>query len=145
MKAAAHSAVTDEERENLAELHRKLGTGRAETVQVVIDGEHFTLPAEVLMAFRALVRGFASARTVRVVSPERKLRTQEAADILNVSRPYLTKLLDRGDIPFTLVGNQRRVRFDDLLAYKAKRDAGRRAAIDDLIAASQEYGLYDEP
>jgi excisionase family DNA binding protein len=71
------------------------------------------------------------------------LTTQQAADFLNVSRPYFIRLLEQGAIPHTKTGSHRRVRLDDVLAYKRQRDAERRRALDDLVALSQEMGLYE--
>jgi excisionase family DNA binding protein len=67
------------------------------------------------------------------------LTTQQAADILNVSRPYLSGLLKDGTIPFIPIGSHRRVRFDDLMAFKARRDAGRLKALKDLARLGQEF------
>ncbi|HEY7832450.1 MAG TPA: helix-turn-helix domain-containing protein [Ktedonobacterales bacterium] len=73
----------------------------------------------------------------------KELTTQEAADLLNVSRPFLIKLLEQGGVPFAKTGSHRRIRFSDLMAYKHRRDADRQRALARLTQMSQEVGLYE--
>lgn len=71
------------------------------------------------------------------------LSSQEAAEFLNVSRPFLYTLLDRGQIPYTMIGTHRRIRVEDLMEYKRQRDSQRRQALRELATFSQELGFYD--
>lgn len=63
--------------------------------------------------------------------------------MLNMSRPYLVQLLDGGQIPFSKTGTHRRIRLDDVLAYKERKKSERRASLSELTRLSQEFGLYD--
>ena len=68
------------------------------------------------------------------------IKTQEAANLMNISRPYLNKLLDRGDIPHHKVGTHRRIRFEDLERFRGRREVERRKALEELAAQAQELG-----
>jgi excisionase family DNA binding protein len=107
-------------------------------------GEEIELPESVFNVLSKLVHHMAHGRAVMVVPVNKELTTQEAADILNVSRPFLVKLLEQDEIPFTKIGTHRRIRFIDLMAYKKRRDTERRQGLSRLTQMSQEMGLYDD-
>lgn len=83
----------------------------------------------------------SSGRGFRVMPVESKFTTQKAADFLNVSRPFLLKLLEKGDIQFSQGERHRYIQANDLLAYKKKRDEERSKALDELMRIDQELGL----
>jgi len=83
----------------------------------------------------------ASGNAVRLIPHHAELTTQEAAELLNVSRPYVVRLLDDGRMPFHKVGTHRRVLFKDVMAYKAEHGRARRAALKELSRLDQELGL----
>jgi excisionase family DNA binding protein len=78
---------------------------------------------------------------VALIPVRAELTTQEAADMLNISRPSLIHLLDEGNIDYRRVGSHRRVRFEALMKYKRQADAARRAALADLAVYDQELGI----
>jgi len=79
---------------------------------------------------------------VRVIADDEEITTQQAADLLNVSRPYLVGLVDRGEIPSRKVGARRRLKLADVLLYRDVDQARRLHAVADLSAEAQELGLY---
>lgn len=76
-----------------------------------------------------------------MVPTHAELTTQEAANILNVSRPHLIKLLEEEQIPFSRVGTHRRIRYDDLMAYKRSRDNESEALLDEFTAQAQRHEM----
>jgi len=89
----------------------------------------------------AQILGFlANGQGVTVTPSNAMLTTQQAADFLNVSRPFLIRLLEAGQIPFERVGTHRRVAFGELMDYKGRDDQERRRAADELTQLGQELG-----
>ncbi len=109
------------------------------------QGKKVALPASALRLFHEMIHLLAEGRVVTVVPAAKELTTQQAADILNVSRPYLVRLLDHGEILFSRTGTHRRVRFEDLMSYKLERDTRRSEGLRKLTRASEKFGLYDLP
>jgi excisionase family DNA binding protein len=83
----------------------------------------------------------AEGRGVSVIPSHAELTTQQAADVLSVSRPFLIGLLESGRIPYRTVGRHRRITFEDLMEFKRHDDLTRRAAADQLAEVSQELDL----
>jgi len=100
------------------------------------------VPREAAVLLARVLGFLAKGEGVNVIPDTAELTTQQAAEFLNVSRPFLIKLLESGEIPFRLVGTHRRVRFRDLSEYKSRDDLARRRAADELAQLTQELGLY---
>ena len=88
--------------------------------------------------FIQLLRYVGSGDAVTLLPIQQMLTTQQAADLLDVSRPYLIKLIEKGDIAHSMVGRHRRVKAEDVLAYKSARDKARAEALDELISDSKD-------
>jgi excisionase family DNA binding protein len=128
---------------------RRLAThrlGRRAKVSIqLVDGdkaaETLAVPASALRLFLHLLTEMSQGNAVTLIPNHAELTTQQAADLLNVSRPYVVKLLNEGKIPCRTVGKYRRVRFDDLMAFKQKDDDARARVLDQLSAEAQELGM----
>ena len=101
----------------------------------------FVLPAAAVELLGRLLGELAQGRTVTMMPTDATLTTQQAADMLNVSRLYVVRLLDDGALPYTMVGMHRKVTLLDTLAYKRQQAARSEQALDELAALDQEMNL----
>lgn len=99
------------------------------------------VPAVALRFFVEVLDELAKGNAVTVAPVHAELTSQQAADLLNVSRPYLIKLLDKREIPYRRVGNRRKIRLSDLLDYRRKSETLRREIVRELTREAQELGL----
>ena len=136
--------ATEDERSVLTRIEGLLDEQAQQPRLVGPNDELIPLPPSLVRLLQQGVPLLMESRAVTVMPYNEELTTQQAADLLNVSRPYLIKLLEQGEVPFTRVGTHRRIRFGDLLDYKRRRDVVRRQALADLTRMSRELGLLDE-
>jgi len=126
-----HQILASQMSEGSDELH----------LQILVDNKPTTIAlhrslSELLLE---LLRVVGSGDAVTLVPVHQQLTTQQAADILNVSRPYLIKLLEQGVMEHHKVGRHRRIRAHDVFAYKEKMTAQRAEALSELAAADSEF------
>jgi excisionase family DNA binding protein len=113
-------------------------------LRLVEDGQEtevVTVPAIALTLLLQLLKELARGHAVALLPLHTELTTQQAAEVLNVSRPFLVQLLEDGQISYRKVKTHRRVQLRDVLAYKTRTDADRRTALDELTAEAQRLGL----
>ena len=127
-------------------LARYAGTDRPLTLRLA-DGEEerpIELPTGAVSLLVHALEAMAAGRGVTLVPEHAELTTVQAAQVLNVSHPYLIKLLDGKAIPHRRVGTHRRVRMEDVMAYKSAIDREREEVLDRLTREAQEDGMgYD--
>jgi len=108
-------------------------------------GKSVDLSPSLLNVLEIAAEMVASGTDVSVLARDEVLTSQQVADVLNVSRQYVVRLLDRGDIPSAKVGTHRRVRAGDLAMYRQRRDEARSAALAAITAQAEADGGYDTP
>ena len=135
-------AASENEQPALRKIDRILEKSTQSPMLVGPDGEQIPLPPTLFRVLKRIVAHLTRGQAVTIIPINKEVTTQEAADILNISRPYLVKLLEEGKIPFNSVGTHRRIPLNDLLAYKKRRDEERAEGLRELARLSQEYGLY---
>lgn len=106
--------------------------------------ETVTIPASAFVLLTRILSEMSQGKAITLIPNETELTTQQAAELLNVSRPYLVSELESGSLPFRKVGKHRRILFKDLLAYKLRVDRDRRRILKELTAQAQELRMgYD--
>lgn len=105
------------------------------------NGRKFEVPAIAIHALQNVLTCMSQGRTLTIYPEDAELTTQKAADLLNVSRPYLVGLLEDGTIPFHKVGTHRRIRYADLQAYRLSIEKQRQTALQDMADETERLGL----
>ena len=146
LKDTHRTEVAATSREALRQLNHALSvSSEPEGVEVRVEqsDEVIRLPREGATVLREILVNTAAGRSVKVIPMHAELTTQQAADLLNVSRPHVVKLMDKGVLPGHKVGTHRRISAADVHAYKHQRDIEGRIAADELTALTEEMGLYE--
>ena len=130
---------------SLAELVELLNRSGVEPVASLAgsNGEYLVLPPAVFAALRDVVEAMSNGQAVTIAPVHQRLTTQEAADLLGISRPTFVKLLKSGEIPFEQPGRHRRVRLASVLAYRQRRSSQRRESLDRMVEIADESGMYE--
>jgi len=118
-----------------------LGTQKISLAHGNGDPQIIEVPAIALQMFVGVLVEISLGNTIKITSIPAILTSQEAAELLDISRPKLVKLLDDGVIPYTKKGTHRRVSLNDIMIYKGKRDADNLASIEALAAQAQKLGM----
>jgi excisionase family DNA binding protein len=143
------SLPTDEEVTLARECSRLLATylqTQAETQQIEIFDDKGTshavcVPVSAPRLLVDILTEIGEGNAVSIIPIHAELTTQEAADVLNVSRPFLVQLLEQGEIPFHKIGTHRRIRYQDLITYKERIDSERNKALDALAKQAQRLKM----
>ncbi len=137
-------APSEHDIELARESSRQLAPFATQDLRIKIQGSNqpaLELPAAAVRLLVHLLTQMAEGNAVTLMPIHAQLTTQQAADLLGVSRPFLVKLLDEQRIPFHKVGTHRRVLFRDLMAYKARTDGARHEALDELTRQAQDLDM----
>lgn len=127
-------------------LEKLLREHTGEQMEVVVkerdeEGTVLEVPREALEALRDVLDILEDGGDVEIVAKDRELTTTEAAEVLNVSRPYLVERLEEGDIPFRKVGSHRRIRLQDVLEYKRAQKEESRRRLEELAAEDERLDI----
>jgi excisionase family DNA binding protein len=125
----------------IEQLYAAFRRGNAKLVSP--GGETRVLPESLYLFLVELIGLLNEGKSVMIVQNQAKLTTVEAAAILGVCRQFLVNLLEKGEIPYHMVGTHRRMYAQHLLRYKAQRDGQRHEAIRTLAQEEADEGLYD--
>ncbi len=136
-------APTEGEAELAKESSRQLAPHGKRNLKLSLsaNGDEIELPASVVRLLIRILTEMSAGNAISLIPIHAELTTQEAADLLNISRPYLIGLLRDGMIPHRKVGTHRRILFSDLMKYKEQSDVSRRQALDALVQEGQDLGM----
>ena len=124
-------------------VSRRIKSSREKGIKIKVQetGEFITIPKKALTLLSAIIQNMAEGKTISIVPSNSEVSTQQAADMLNVSRPHLIKLLETKKIPFKKVGSHRRILLKDITEYKEQLAKQREAQLDFLSNQAQDLSL----
>lgn len=126
----------------IADASRELAKSSKEELTVQLDdGSSLALPKMVKALLLNILTELSEGNMVNIVPIHAELTTQEAANYLNVSRPFLVKLLQSGKLPFHKIGSHRRIKYEDLIAFMKEQEISRNKAMQELADQAQELGM----
>jgi excisionase family DNA binding protein len=145
MKVLDPVTPQDSERSRLQILSGVINNAQEKGIPklVGLGGFEIELPESVFQALCQVTYHMLKGRTVSIIPVNKEITTQEAADFLNVSRPFLIKLLEKNEIPYTKVGSHRRIRFSDILKYQNHQDDVRRQELINITHLAEDEDVYD--
>ena len=133
--------TTEDEALQIRELSRLLDLGTPSLVSS--DGKRMELPEPIFLLLKSIARNMQLGQSMVMLPDHQPLSSQEAADLLGVSRPHVVKLMESGQLPYHKAGTHRRIYLKDLAAYQAQRDEQRHAALNSIAKEAFDVGLYE--
>lgn len=130
-------------RETFSKASNKLSSGdKKETfIKVEKSGEFIQVPSKLIGLISDIITSMSEGKSVALIDSDSELTTQQAADIIRVSRPHLIKLLETGEIPHRKVGTHRRIVLSDLLNYQESQKKKREMHLGELVQQAQDLNL----
>lgn len=141
--AQEETVLPPKDSEALVVIEELLGSGHESLRLITSRGVEAELPAELRQVLTTVVSSMHRGQAVTIAPLAMRLTTQQAADLLGVSRPTLIKLLEEGRIPYETPNRHRRIRLADLLAFQDSRRSERRGALGDIARDAQSLGVYE--
>jgi len=126
----------------LAEVLDQLHTKNPE-IEIEETQEKIRIPLKALKLLAKILKVTSQGKLISIIPVATEMTTQAAAELLGCSRPHLVKLLEEGKIEFTKIGKHRRVKYEDIIAYKKKMKAKQKELLIKIMTADEESGLYD--
>ena len=127
-----------------AELVTALEASSGATPQLVVDGQSIELTPSMAEVLLQVADAMRRGQAVTVAPQNQRLTTQEAADMLGISRPTLVRMLEAGEIPFEKVRRHRRLFLTDVLEFRERQRRAANEALSDMMADAQAMGAYDD-
>lgn len=138
------TVLPPDDRSELTKLARDLTDDRRPRARLIgPDGSKIDVPEELYGVLRDVVAALSQGLAISIAPHNTMLTTQEAADLLSISRPTLVRLLSEGEIPFSMRGRHRRVLLRDVLDYQERTRQEREQVLDQMAVDAEETGLYD--